>query len=210
MGPGAVKCESSHAMLRKHVLLLLAQGFEEFEAGAFTDVLGWSRHVGDSPVDVTAVGLRSEIRCTWNLNVRPEAQLSDLNLDDFDALAIPGGFQSADFYEDAYHEDFLGAIRHFDRAGKVIASICVGALPVGKSGVLRDRQATTYHLEEGRWRAQLAGFGAHVVDEALVVDRNVITSTSPATALPVAFRLLEMLTTAENARVVKVAMGFEE
>ena len=33
----------------KKVLLLLAQGFEEYEASVFTDVLGWSRDVGDIP-----------------------------------------------------------------------------------------------------------------------------------------------------------------
>jgi len=37
----------------KKVLLLLANGFEEYEAGAFTDVLGWSRAFGNVPIEVT-------------------------------------------------------------------------------------------------------------------------------------------------------------
>lgn len=33
-------------MSSKKVLLLLPQGFEEYEAAVFTDILGWSRDYG--------------------------------------------------------------------------------------------------------------------------------------------------------------------
>ena len=45
-------------MKNKKVLLFLAQGFEEYEAGVFTDVIGWSRVFGNEPVDVITSGLR--------------------------------------------------------------------------------------------------------------------------------------------------------
>jgi len=41
--------------------------------------------------------------------------------------------------------------------------------------------------------------GAKVVDEPPVRDGNTIASTSPATAVDVAFALLEILTSRENA-----------
>ena len=34
----------------------------------------------------------------------------------------------------------LNLIREFDKEGKIIAAICVSALPVGKSGVLKGRK----------------------------------------------------------------------
>lgn len=40
-------------------------------------------------------------------------------------------------------------------------------------------------------------------------DGNIITSTSPATAVAVAFKLLEKLTSKENVEKVKELMGFE-
>ncbi len=46
----------------KNVLLLLAQGFEEYEASVFTDVLGWSRDIGDIPVNVITAGRRAQIK----------------------------------------------------------------------------------------------------------------------------------------------------
>jgi len=192
----------------KNVLLLLAQGFEEYEASVFTDVLGWSRDLGDFPVNVTTAGRRAQIKCTWNFIVTPESQLTEITVDDYDALAVPGGFEEAGFYQDAYREDFLKIIRQFHEAQKIVASICVGALPLGKSGILKNKKATTYHLLDGKRRKQLAGFGAIVQDRPIVVDGNIITSTSPATALEVAFTLLRMLTSPDNEQKVKTAMGF--
>jgi 4-methyl-5(b-hydroxyethyl)-thiazole monophosphate biosynthesis len=194
--------------MNKKVLLFLAQGFEEYEASVFTDVMGWSRAYGIEPVELVTTGLRPEIKCTWNLMVRPEWTFEEINVRDFDALAIAGGFEKAGFYEDAYDERFLNLVREFDRQGKTIAAICVAALPVGKSGVLKGRKATTYDLLEGVRRKQLADFGAIVQDKRIVVDKNIITSTGPSTALEVAFLLLEMLTNKENVEVVKKYMRF--
>ena len=102
----------------KRVLLFLAQGFEEYEASVFTDVIGWSRIHGTEPVDLKTTGLRKEIKCTWNFVVKLELDFSEINVNDYDALAIPGGFEKAGFYEDAFDEKFLNLIRQFDNQGK--------------------------------------------------------------------------------------------
>jgi protein deglycase len=195
--------------MSKKILLFLAQGFEEYEASVFTDVIGWSRIYGIEPVDLITTGFRPEIKCTWNLIVRPEIEFDKVKTKDFDALAIPGGFEKAGFYEDAYDERFLDLIREFDKAGKIIASVCVAALPIGKSGVLKNRNATTSDLLDGLRKKQLSDFGASIQDERIVIDRNVITSTGPSTGLDVAFKLLEMLTSFENVELVKKYMRFE-
>jgi len=101
----------------KKVLLLLANGFEAYEASVFTDVLGWSKAFGDIPVEVTTTGRHQKLKCTWNFTVIPEIQ-------------------------------------------------------------------------------------------NVVVDGNIITSSSPATALDVAIKLLEMLTSQKNCEKVKKWMGF--
>ena len=195
-------------MKNKKVLLFLAQGFEEYEASVFTDVIGWSRLFGKEPVDLITTGLRPEIKCTWNLIVKPEIGFEKINVSDFDALAIPGGFEKSGFYEDAFDFRFLELIRKFDKQGKIIASVCVAALPIGKSGVLKGRYATTYDLLDGLRRKQLSDFGAIVQDNRVVVDKNIITSTGPSTGLDVAFCLLEMLTDKENVDLVKKYMRF--
>lgn len=194
--------------MAKNVLLFLAQGFEEYEASVFTDVFGWTRVYGKEPVGLITTGLRSEVKCTWNFRVKPELDFSNIDVNQFDALAIPGGFESAGFYEDAYDERFLNLIREFDKQGKAIAAVCVGAMPLGKSGVLKGRSATTYDILDGLRRKQLADFGALVQDKQVVIDNNIITSTGPSTGLDVSFSLLEMLTDQENVDVVKKYMRF--
>ena len=193
----------------KKVLLLLANGFEAVEASVFTDVIGWNKTDGDGTTDLITVGMRKNLKCTFNFTVIPEMLITEVNVDEFDALAIPGGFEEAGFYEDAYSEEFLNIIREFHRSGKIIASICVGALPVGKSGVLVNRNATTYNMLGGKRQKALAEFGANVIaDKPIVIDKNIITSYNPSTAFDVAFKLLELLTSEENCKKVKTLMGF--
>jgi 4-methyl-5(b-hydroxyethyl)-thiazole monophosphate biosynthesis len=194
--------------MTKKVLLFLSQGFEAYEASVFTDVFGGTRGSGIEAVDLITTGLRPTIKCYWNLIVQPELPFDQINIDEFDALAIPGGGGEAGFYEDAYDERFLNLIREFDNQGKPIASICVAALAIGKAGVLTNRKATTWDLNEGARRKQLADFGADVQDKQLVIDRNIITSTGPATSLDVAFKLLEMLTDIQNVNEIKRNMRF--
>ena len=170
------------------VLLLLARGFETMEFSVFVDVLGWARN--DFGCDVTV------------------ETLDQVNTMNYDALAIPGGFEEFGFYEDSYDERFLNIIRDFNLQGKIIATICVAALPLGKSGILKNRLATTYHLRGGYRQKQLADFQVNVVNEPIVVDNNIITSYCPQTAPDVAFKLLELLTSKEKMEEVKEAMGF--
>ncbi len=192
----------------KRVLLLLADGFEAFEAAAFTDVLGFAGAFGEEEIEVITVGLRPQIDCTFGFRVVPQVMLDDVQDGDFDAVAVPGGFERAGFYNDAYSDEFLDIFRRFAAAGKPICAVCTGALPVARSGVLRGRRATTYHLLEGRRRRELSDMGAEVVDETIVRDGSIVTSTSPATSPDVAFALLEMLTSPDNVRTTRHMMGF--
>ncbi len=134
--------------------------------------------------------------------------IEKINVDEYDALAIPGGFGEFGFYEEVYDERFLDLIKKFNAKGKIIATVCSGAFPVAKSGVLKNRKATTYHLKNGYWQEKLKEFGVDVVNEPIVIDGNIITSYCPETASNVAFELLKMLTSEKEMEVVRKAMGF--
>ena len=190
------------------VLLLLARGFETMEFSVFVDVLGWARNDFGCDINVETCGFQKEIISTFHIPVIVDKLMDQVDAKNYDALAIPGGFEEFGFYEDAYDDRFLNIIRDFDHQGKIIASICVAALPLGKSGILKNRKATTYHLRNGYRQKQLAEFQVEVVNEPIVVDRNIITSYCPQTAPDVAFKLLEMLASKEKMEEVKRAMGY--
>ena len=196
------------SMQNKKVLVFLAKAFETMEFSVFIDVLGWARNDYGHNLSVDTCGFTEKVISTFNVPVIVDKTIGEINVDEYDALAIPGGFREFGFYEEAYDERFLKLIREFNAKGKIIAAVCSGAMPLGKSGVLKNRKATTYHLQNGYWQNKLKEFGVNVVNEPIVVDDNIITSYCPETAPNVAFELLKMLTSEEETAVVKKAMGF--
>ena len=191
---------------KKKVLLLLANGFEVFEASVFIDVIGWNLIHGDSSTELFTCGLRKELKSAFNQKFIVDYLVEDIDVNDFDALAIPGGFEVYGYYDDAYQDDFIELIRRFKENQKLIASICVGALPLGKSGILKDKKGTTYNSDVRR--KALNDFGVHVINQPIVMDDKIITSWNPFTAINVALLLLEHLTTKDNAAKIRQLMGF--
>lgn len=119
-------------------------------------------------------------------------------------------FEDYGFCEDAYSSEFLEVIKKFNQAGKPIASICVGALPLGKSGILKGRKGTTYHLMRKRRQKQLEEFGVNVINKPVVIDKNVITSWCPVTAIDVAFQLLEIMASKQDSDKIREIMGYDK
>lgn len=190
------------------VLVFCAKGFETMEFSVFIDVFGWARNDFECPVYVDTCGFNKQVTSTFNVPIIVDKTIDEISADDYDALAIPGGFEEFGFYEEAYDEKFLNLVRNFDEQNKPIAAVCVGALPLGKSGVLKNRKATTYHLNNGHRQKQLAEFGVNIVNERVVTDNNIITSYCPETAPDVAFELLRKLVGSEKMLIVKRAMGY--
>lgn len=195
-------------MRNKKVLVFLAKGFETMEFSAFIDVLGWARSDYGHNLFVDTCGFSDKVISTFNVPVIVDKTIEEINVEEYDALAIPGGFGEFGFYEEAYNERFLNLIKEFNAKGKIIATVCTGALSLGKSGILKNRKATTYHLNNGYRQKELKEFGVNIVNEPIVVDGNIITSYCPETAPNVAFELLKMLTSEEEMAVIKKAMGF--
>lgn len=96
---------------------------------------------------------------TFNVPVIVDQLIEEIDADDYDELAIPGEFEEFGFYKEAYNEEFLNLIRKFNEKRKTITTICVAALALGKRGILKGRNATTYHLKEGCRQKQLTQSG---------------------------------------------------
>lgn len=190
--------------------MLLGKGVEPLEMSAFTDVFGWASILGEESIELLDVGLSSEIETTFGLRINPNFLLTDIDLDGFDALAIPGGFEPSGFYEDALSEPFLDVIRYFSDNDRPIASVCVSSIALGHAGILKNKKATTYHQVGGKRKQQLEKTGARFIDKPIVTDGNCITSTGPGTALDVAFELLRLLTNDANTENIRRRMRMPE
>ncbi len=190
----------------KKVLLFLANGFEILEASAFIDVIGWNYLEGDGSTKLFSCGFHKEVKSSFDQKFIVDYTLDEIDPNDFDALAIPGGFEEYDYYTEAFDDRFLQLIRAFDSRNKTIASICVASLAIAKSGLLKGKEGTTYNSIKRR--DILKSFGVNIIDQAVVKTDNIITSYGPSTATEVSFILLELLTSKINADQVKKLMGF--
>ena len=186
----------------------MANGFEIYEASAFIDVIGWNLIDGDKSTKLFTCGLTKEVRSTFDQRFVVDFTIDQVDPDEFAALAIPGGFEEYGFYKDAYSNEFSKVIRAFEKKNKTVASICTGAFPIAKSGVLSGRKGTTYNLNPVR-HANLRDLGVLVINEPIVVSDDIITSWNPSTAMDVAFLLLERLTSPANAARIRTLMGFK-
>ena len=152
----------------------------------------------------TSNPLSKEIKSAFDQKFIVDHLVEEINVNAFDALAIPGGFKDYHYYDDAFHPAYLNLIQRFNDQNKWIASVCVGALPVAKSGVLQHKNGSTYFS----YRNELESYGVNICDQPIVIDQHIITSCGPSTAIEVAFILLEKVTDQKNTKKVRRLMGF--
>ena len=179
------------------------------EFSVFIDIMGWAADEAGKDLQVTTCGFQKTVLSTFGVPVIMDTTIDEISAKDYDALAIPGGFQEYGFREEAFHEKTGRLIRAFYDDKKPIATICVAAFALAKSGILKGRKATTYHLLDGARQKELSEYeGVTVINEPVVVDGNIITSYGPQTAPEVAFTLLELLEDKATADYIRKIMGF--
>lgn len=194
----------------KKILILISQGIEILELSPFIDIFGWNMVVGKKNTTTTTVSIHDIIYCTWNLKIFPQLNLKKENIDleEYDALVIPGGFGKAGFFNDMKDSTFKSVIQYFNEKNKIIVGICTGVIPLGEAGILKGRRATTYLLDNERYFSQLEKYRAIPIREKIVEDENLITCSGPKNALETAFLLLEKFSDKENCNIVKKNMCF--
>lgn len=194
----------------KKILILISQGIEILELSPFIDIFGWNMVVGKKNTTTTTTSIHDIIYCTWNLKIFPQLNLKkeSIDLEEYDALVIPGGFGKAGFFNDMKNSIFKNVIQHFNEKNKIIVGVCTGVIPLGEAGILKGRKATTYLLDNERYFSQLEKYGAIPISEEIVEDKNLITCSGPKNALETAFLLLEKFSDKENCNIVKKNMCF--
>ncbi|OBC03109.1 type 1 glutamine amidotransferase domain-containing protein [Mycobacterium sp. 852002-40037_SCH5390672] len=103
-----------------------------------------------------------------------DRKVSEASVDEFDGLVLPGGTVNPDKLR--MDSSAVSFVRDFVGSGKPVAAICHGPWTLAEAGVAVGRTLTSY----ASIRTDLRNAGAHVVDEEVVVDGNLITSRSPS------------------------------
>ena len=106
--------------------------------------------------------------------VKVDMTLDDARPNDFDAVLLPGGAMTADARR--MEKKAQQFVRNLDEAGKPIAVICHGPWLLISAALTIGRQMTSYFTIQD----DLINAGANWVDEAVVVDRNWVSSRQPS------------------------------
>lgn len=93
--------------------------------------------------------------------------------DEFDALIIPGGSVGSDKLR--AEPRAVEFVRGFFDRDKTVAVICHGPWLLVEAGAAKGRRLTSYPS----LRTDITNAGGEWVDQAVVVDRGLITSRSP-------------------------------
>jgi protease I len=139
---------------------------------------------------VTIVGLKSgkELKGKQGtVTTRAEAGVDQVRPEQFDALFIPGGYSPDHLRADPRMVAFTKAF--FD-AEKPVFAICHGPQLLITARVVKGRKMTAWKTIQD----DLSQVGANVVDQEVVVDRNLITSRQPSdipTFIRASLKLLE-------------------
>ncbi|MBM3189256.1 MAG: type 1 glutamine amidotransferase [Chloroflexi bacterium] len=105
--------------------------------------------------------------------VRAEVAASQVSARDFDGVVVPGGFAPDRLRR---YPAILNLVRGVFEKGGVVAAIChAGWVPIS-AGILKGKRATCVSAIKD----DMINAGATYVDEAVVVDGNLVTSRTPA------------------------------
>ena len=165
--------KQDHGALRgKTVAIVATNGFEQLEltepkkaleeAGAKTVVI--------APGEGKIRGWKSK---DWGDEIAVDVALDRANPDEYDALMLPGGVLNPDQLRmDSRAVKF---VRSFFESSKPVAAICHAPIMLIEAGVLKDRHVTSWPS----LKTDIANAGARWTDEAVVVDRGLVTSRKP-------------------------------
>jgi protease I len=107
----------------------------------------------------------------YGVPARTTMSVSDLNVDDFDMVILPGGFEAPDRVR--LLPEVLDFVRKMDEQKKLIAAICHGPWIMISAGVTKGRKMTAFWSIEADMKNSGADYQHKI---PVVIDDNFITS----------------------------------
>ncbi|MEN3015451.1 MAG: DJ-1 family glyoxalase III [bacterium] len=165
-------------MSKPKVLAIVSNGVEEMELVITVDIL---RRGG---VDVDIVSIQDyNITCSRMVKIVADKLLDEVNLDEYQAIFIPGGSENA---KNLKNDQRVGKIiKDFMEKQKLVAAICAGPTVINHHVSLHGYKATCY--------PSLKDEIPNYMDQPVVEDDFLVTSQGPATTFQFALTLLAKL-----------------
>jgi 4-methyl-5(b-hydroxyethyl)-thiazole monophosphate biosynthesis len=174
--------------MEKKVAIMLADGFEEVEALTVVDVL----RRANIACDMISIG-KEYVLGSHRIIVKADKLFSEIDKDSYEMIYLPGGHVGANNLRD--FNPLIDWIRYAYQNEKYLVAICAAPIVLAKAGIIQRKEVTSYPDDIYRKALQDANYvdDNHKMEEMVVVSDRIITSRGPATALPLAYKLVSIL-----------------
>lgn len=174
----------------KRVYLFAADGVEEVEALTVVDLL----RRAEVEISMVSISENKQITGAHGIVFMADCLFEDV-LKEADMLVLPGGAKGT--LNLMHHEGLKKMLLHYNEQKKDLAAICAAPGVLGVHGILKGKRAVCYPgCEENL-------VGATVLESAVVIDGNLITSKGPGTAMEFSLALIERLCGKEKMEKIK-------
>lgn len=174
----------------KSILVPISSGTEEIEAVVIIDLL---RRAG---ISVKVAGDNEIITCSRKVRIVPDILIENVTLDmKFDGIIVPGGATGVKHLSE--NNQLIDIIKKHYKIGALIGAICAAPIIFSIHNFVDKKTVLTSHPSV---RAELGEF--KYVEQAVVVDKNIITSRGAGTTIQFALTIIEMLGSQELANKI--------
>jgi len=157
-------------LIKNSILLILpAQDFNEQEYLIISNSLIKAKKRVFIASDSNSLCIGSE-----NLKVKNDIILYNVHEENFNGIIFVGGKGVRNYWNNKLLHSIA---QKFNKSGKIIGAICSAPIILARAGVI-NKTAVCYPDD----RKELEKEGIEYKDEALVIDKNVITGRDPASA----------------------------
>ncbi len=156
----------------KRVAILTENGFEE------TELTSPKKAMETAGIKVDIVSpqkgkVKAWAHDHWSIELPVNVIVEDADVDNYDALMIPGGVMNPDLMR--INQDCVQFAKDFMETGKPVAAICHGPQLLIETGLLKGKKMTSYPSI----RTDLKNAGADWRDKEVITDNGLVTSRSP-------------------------------
>ena len=176
------------------VVIPVADGVEEMEVVILQDVL----RRGGLTVVTASMLPRKAVHGAHRIRFTADFLWGALDLRLVNMLLIPGGNAGVESLRRKHR--LRMALQNFASVKKKIGAICAGPLVLQEAGILKGRKITCYPTEKSNF------FDSTVLDERVVVDRNLFTCKAAGASFEFALTILEAFVGEEKATEVKKSL----
>lgn len=180
-------------------IILLANHFEDTETILTIDLI----RRASIELDLVSISDSLELTTQYNLKIKAEKKINEVNLDEYDFLIIPGG--KAVFETHLSSEVTKSIVQKFYNQQKLIATICAAPSILGQLGYLDNIPFTCFPSCEEKMPN-----GQYLQNESVVVNNNLITAKAAGATFDFAYEIIKYVKGQETADKVINAVYYKK